>query len=40
LRDDGVDINLLSREKVEGALKYLKNNKTAGADSAELLKNG
>jgi hypothetical protein len=42
LRDDGVDINLLSREEIEGALKYLKNNKAAGADSiaAELLKNG
>jgi hypothetical protein len=26
LRDDGVDINLPSREKI-GALKYLKNNK-------------
>jgi hypothetical protein len=42
LRDDGVDIDLPSREKIEGALKYLKNNKAAGADSiaAELLKNG
>jgi hypothetical protein len=42
LRDDGVDIDLLSREEIEGALKYLKNNKAAGADSiaAELLKNG
>jgi hypothetical protein len=30
------------REEIEGALKYLKNNKAAGADSiaAELLKNG
>jgi hypothetical protein len=42
LRDDGVDIDLPSREEKEGALKYLKNNKAAGADSiaAELLKNG
>jgi hypothetical protein len=42
LRDDGVDINLPSREEKEGPLKYLKNNKAAGADSiaAELLKNG
>jgi hypothetical protein len=41
LRDDGVDIDLPSRE-IEGALKYLKNNKAAGTDSiaAELLKNG
>jgi hypothetical protein len=39
LRDDGVDIDLLSREEIEGALKYLKNNKAAGTDSnvAELL---
>jgi hypothetical protein len=42
LRDDGVDIDLSSREEIEGALKYLKNNKAAGADSiaAELYKNG
>jgi hypothetical protein len=42
LRDDGVDIDLPSREEIEGALKYLKNNKAAGVDSitAELLKNG
>jgi hypothetical protein len=42
LRDDGVDIDLPSREKIERALKYIKNNKAAGADSivAELLKNG
>jgi hypothetical protein len=42
LRDDGVDIDLPSREEIEGALKYLKNNKAAGADSiaAELLNNG
>jgi hypothetical protein len=40
LRDDGVDIDLPSREDIEGALKYLKNNKAACADSiaAELLK--
>jgi hypothetical protein len=29
LRDDGVDIDLPSREEIEGALKYLKNNKAA-----------
>jgi hypothetical protein len=42
LRDDGVDIDLSSREEIEGALKYLKNNKAPGADliAAELLKNG
>jgi hypothetical protein len=42
LRDNGVDIDLPSREEIEGALKYLKNNKAAGADSiaAALLKNG
>jgi 2-methylisocitrate lyase-like PEP mutase family enzyme len=42
LRNDRVDIDLLSREEIEEALKYLKNNKAAGADSiaAELLKNG
>jgi hypothetical protein len=42
LRDDGVDIDLPSPEEIESALKYLKNNKVAGADSiaAELLKNG
>jgi hypothetical protein len=42
LRDDGVGIDLPSREEIEGALKYLKNNKATGADSivAELLKNG
>jgi hypothetical protein len=41
LRDDGVDIGLPSREDIEKALKYLKNNKAAGTDSiaAELLKN-
>jgi hypothetical protein len=32
LRDDGVDIDLPSREEIEGTLKYLKNNKAAGAD--------
>jgi hypothetical protein len=42
LRDDGVDIDLPVGEKIEGTLKYLKNNKAASADSiaAELLKNG
>jgi hypothetical protein len=42
LRDDGVDIDLPSCGVIERALKYLKNNKVAGADSiaAELLKNG
>jgi hypothetical protein len=40
LKDDGVDIDLPSREEIEGSLKYLKNNKAAGTDSiaAELLK--
>jgi hypothetical protein len=33
LRYDGVDIDLPSREKIKGALKYLKNNKEAGVDS-------
>jgi hypothetical protein len=39
---DGVDIDLPSRDEIEGALKYLKNNKAADADSiaAELLRNG
>jgi hypothetical protein len=42
LRDNGVDIDLPSREEIERALKYLQNNKAAGADSiaAELFKNG
>jgi hypothetical protein len=42
LRDDGVEIDLPSREEIEEALKYLKNNKAAGTNSiaAELLKNG
>jgi hypothetical protein len=42
LRDGGVDIDLPSREEIEETLKYLKNNKTAGAYSiaAELLKKG
>jgi hypothetical protein len=42
LRDNGVDIDLPSREEIERALKPLKNNKAAGVDSitAELLKNG
>jgi transposase len=41
LRDDGVDIDLPSREEIEGVLKYRINNKAAGADSivAELLQN-
>jgi hypothetical protein len=40
LRNDGVDIDLTSREEIERALKYLKNNKAAGVDSstAELFK--
>jgi hypothetical protein len=42
LRDDGVDIDFTSREEIEGALKYLKNNKAAGTNfiAAKLLKNG
>jgi hypothetical protein len=42
LRDDGVEIDLPRREEIEGALKYMKNNKVARTDSiaAELLKNG
>jgi hypothetical protein len=42
IRDDAVDIDLLSREEIEAALKYLKNYKAAGGDSiaAKLLKNG
>jgi hypothetical protein len=42
LRDDGVDINLPSREEIEEAPKYLKNNNAAGAGSiaAKLFKNG
>jgi hypothetical protein len=42
LRDDGVDTDLPRREVIDGALKYLNNNKEADADSiaAELLKNG
>jgi hypothetical protein len=35
LRDDGVDIDLPSREEIEGSLKYLKNNKAACTDSIE-----
>jgi hypothetical protein len=36
------EYHLIEKYKLEGALKYLKNNKAAGADSiaAELLKNG
>jgi hypothetical protein len=33
LRDGGVDIDLPSREEIEEALEYLKNNKAAGAYS-------
>jgi hypothetical protein len=42
LRDVGVDSDLPSCKKIEGALKYLKNNKATGANSiaAKLLKNG
>jgi hypothetical protein len=42
LRDDGVDNDLPSREEIEWALKYLKNNKAVGTDpiAAKLLKNG
>jgi hypothetical protein len=42
LRDDGVDIDLPSREEIEKVLIYLKNNRAAGADSiaAKLLKTG
>jgi hypothetical protein len=42
LTDDGVDIDLPSCEEIQVALKYLQNNKAAGANSiaAELLKNG
>jgi hypothetical protein len=42
LSDDGVDIDLPSHLEIEGALKYLNNNKAADPDSiaAELLKNG
>jgi hypothetical protein len=41
LRDDGIGLDLPSRGEIESALKYLKNNKAASADSiaAELLKN-
>jgi hypothetical protein len=42
LRDDGVDIDLPSREEIEGKLKYLKHNKATYVHSiaAELMKNG
>jgi hypothetical protein len=42
LRDNRVNIDLSGREEIKGALKCLKNNKAAGADSiaVELLKNG
>jgi hypothetical protein len=41
LRIDGVDIDLPSREEIEGALKHLKNNKGVSADciAVELLNN-
>jgi hypothetical protein len=39
LRDDGVDIDLPSREQIAGLLKYLKKYK-ADSIAAELLKNG
>jgi hypothetical protein len=41
LRDGKVYNDLPSREEIEEALKYLKNNKAAGTNSiaAELLKN-
>jgi hypothetical protein len=41
LRNDRNNIDFLSHEEIGGALKYLKNNKTAGVDSIanELLKN-
>jgi hypothetical protein len=40
LRDDGVDIDLPSREEIKRALKYLKNKKAADAVSiaAKMLK--
>jgi hypothetical protein len=37
LREDGVDMDLPSSEEIVGALKYLKNNKAAGADSINAL---
>jgi hypothetical protein len=40
LRDDGVDIDLPSREEIEGALKYLKNKKAAGTNSIALKTGG
>jgi hypothetical protein len=40
LKDNGVDIDLSSRDEIEEALKYLKNNKAADSIAAELLKNG
>jgi hypothetical protein len=33
LRDDGVDIDMPSREEIEGALKYLKNNNAASCNA-------
>jgi hypothetical protein len=41
-RDNGVGIDLSSLDEIKGAMKYWKNNGSAGSDSiaAELLKNG
>jgi hypothetical protein len=41
LRDDEIDFDLPTCEEIEGALRYLKNNKAAGTDSMvdKLLKN-
>jgi hypothetical protein len=42
LRDDRAGTDLPNREEIKSTLKYLQNNKAAGADwiAAELLKNG
>jgi hypothetical protein len=37
LRDDGIDIDLPSSEEIKDALKYLKNNKVAGAGVPNLV---
>jgi hypothetical protein len=34
--DDGVDIDLPSHKGIEGALKYMKNNKAAGAAAYDI----
>jgi hypothetical protein len=39
LRDGGVEIELPTREEIEGTLKYLKNNKAANFIATEWLKN-